>query len=213
MDTDKIISFCKFFKSVIRNVENEIQNKNKILTFKDILYCCLYMNGTSSSYSLTNINMYINNIVDISDTVLKKERNTIDYTYFKQVSDSLLDFIYEYVDEPRIIGVDGTYIPLSIKLKENNFRTSKRNTYCISLISSLFDINNKILINYNLCKNMDERKGLIDQLEYLREGDILVIDRGYYSKKLLMLLHENKINAIFRMRENSLVVKKMIKKG
>ena len=104
-----------------------------------------------------------------------------------------------------------TNFPLSIKLKKEGFRVSKNNTYCIGLISSLFDVNKNLLINYNLCKN--ERSGLIYQMKYLYEGDILLLDRGYYSRYLLSLFNDNKIDVIFRMKKNSILIKKLIKKG
>ena len=211
MNIENIIVFCRFIRMIIDETNNEFNNK--IISFKDILYCCLYMNGTSCSYSLANIHMCMNDIIDVSDNSLKKKRNKICYTHFKQISDSLIKFIYEDDNERRIIGVDGTYIPISINFKEDGFRVSKKDTYCIGLISSLFDINKKLVINYNLCSDSNERNGLMNQIEYLRKGDILVMDRGYYSKKLLIFLNKLEIDVILRMKDNLLIVKKMIKKG
>ena len=114
-------------------------------------------------------------------------------------------------------------IHLSVKQKiisAKNARLSKLIFYlakkciidsiCIGLISSLFDVNKNISINYRLCKN--ERSGLIDQIKYLYEGDILLLDRGYYSKHLLSLLNKNKIDVIFRMKKNNILVKELIEK-
>lgn len=171
------------------------------------------MNGSSCSYSLANINMCMNDIIDVSDTALKNKRNAICYIHFKKVSHTLLDFIYQENNNPRIIGVDGIYIPLSIKLEKFGLQTSTRNTYCIGLVSSLYDIDKKMLINYNLFKKHDERKSLIDQMEYLKPNDILIMDRGYYSKELLFLLNEKEIQVIFRMKSNSLMVKDLVKKN
>ena len=211
MDMEKIITFIKFIRMIINQVNNEFDNK--IISFKDILYCCLYMNGTSCSYSLANINMCINDIIDVSDTSFKKRRDKISFTYFKQISDTLINFIYEDDTEKRIIGVDGTYIPLSIIFEEEGFEVSKNNTYCIGLINSLFDINKKLVINYNLRNDRNERNGLMSQIEYLKKGDILVMDRGYYSRKLVIFLNKLEIDVILRMMDNSLLVKEMIKKG
>ena len=105
-----------------------------------------------------------------------------------------MDFIYNENDTPRIIAVDGTYIPLSINLKQYGFKTSVNNTYCTGLVSSLFDINKKMLINYRLCKKYNERKALMSQIGYLKPNDILIMDRGYYSKQLLFFLDDNNIN-------------------
>ena len=110
MDIEKLVTFCEFFRSTIESID-DASIRTKIITFKDIIYCCLYMNGSSSSYSLANINMCNNDIIDVSDTALKNKRNAIDYIHFKKISDALLNFVYQGgEDEPRIIGVDGTYI-------------------------------------------------------------------------------------------------------
>ena len=70
MNIDEPMEFCKFFKSIVKKINNKISSRTRCITFKDILYCCLYMNGNSFSYSMTNINMYINNIIDVSDVAL-----------------------------------------------------------------------------------------------------------------------------------------------
>ena len=207
MDIDSIIPFCNFIKVSVDRINTNI--RNKIISFKDILYCSLYMNSIPCSYSLANINMGTKEIIDVSDDALKKKRKNTSFQYLKQISDSLIDFIYKDDNDPRVIGVDGTYISLSIKLKSEGFATSRRNTYCIALISSLFDVNKKLLINYSLTSNRNERQGLVDQLEYLKVGDILIMDRGYFSKDLLHTLHKFGIDVIFRMKKNSYLVKQL----
>src|ERR1700722_2623579 len=176
MNIDKPIEFCKFFKSIVKKVNEEVSTKNEILKFKDILYCCLYMNGNSYSYSLANMHMYMDNIIDVSDCALIKRRKTISHIHFKKIRNGILNFIYKNNNTPRIIGVDGTYIPLSINLKKYGFPCTTTNTFCTGLISSLFDLDRKVVINYRLRKNHDERNALISQLKYLQPGDILIMD-------------------------------------
>lgn len=211
MNIDNIITFCHFFKSIINELSNEINTK--VLTFREILYCCLYMNGCSCSYSLANINMYLHDIIDVTDTTLKLARDEVDFKHFKKINNMLLNFIYLSDNKQRIIGVDGTYIQLPIELKDYGFNVSENNTYCIALVSSVYDISNDMLINYRLHKRNDERAALMKQMNYLRKGDILIMDRGYYSKKLLSALVEKGIEVVFRMQVSSLLIKELIKKG
>ena len=105
MSIDNIIPLCNFIKSFVDKIN--INNRNKIISFKD----SLYMNSIPCSYSLANINMCMKEIIDVSDDALKKKRQNTDFYYFKQISDYLIDFIYKDNEESRIIGVDGTYIP------------------------------------------------------------------------------------------------------
>ena len=69
MDFEKLTTFCKFFRATIESINNDASSKTKKITFKDILYCCLYMNSSSCSYSLAN--MCMNDIIDVSDTAIK----------------------------------------------------------------------------------------------------------------------------------------------
>ena len=118
MDISGLVTFGKFFRLTVDDINEKCLGTQRKITFKDILYCCLYMNGTSCSYSLANINICMNNIIDVSDTALKNKRDTYNYTYFKEICNALLDFIYNNNNDSRIIAVDGTYIPLSINLKK-----------------------------------------------------------------------------------------------
>ena len=69
-------------------------------------------------------------------------------------------------------------------------------------MSTLFDIETEIPINYGLFKNNNERSALISQLEYVKANDILIMDKGYYSKELLFVLHTSNIKVIFRLKTN-----------
>jgi hypothetical protein len=75
--------------------------------------------------------------------------------------------------------------------------TSVRKTYCTGLISSLFDIDNKMLINYKLYKKHDERSALMKQINYLRKGDIVIMDRGYYGKNFYFFSMKKKSKLFF----------------
>ena len=71
------------------------------------------MNGNNCSFSLTNIHMFINKIIDVTDSSLKQKANSINFDYFQRINDNLVNFIYKNKNT-RIIAVDGTYIPLKI---------------------------------------------------------------------------------------------------
>jgi hypothetical protein len=74
--------------------------------------------------------------------------------------------------------------------------------YCISLISTLFDIEREIPINYGLFINATERNALREQFKYLKKNDIIIMDRGYYCKDLLFELNKLEVKVIFRLKNN-----------
>jgi hypothetical protein len=54
---DELIEFCNFFRYIVEIINTDILVRHNILSFNNILCCCMYINGNSWSYSLTNIIM------------------------------------------------------------------------------------------------------------------------------------------------------------
>jgi hypothetical protein len=71
------------------------------------------MNSNQCSYSLVNINMAINEIINVTDSALVHKRSSINSFHFKKINETLLKCIYKN-NKPKIIGIDETFIPLSI---------------------------------------------------------------------------------------------------
>ena len=113
----------------------------------------------------------------------------------------------------RFVGCDGMQVNVNKSLINNDdVKSSKSGNYGIVLISSLFDIMNKIPINYSPTKStetnfnkkkVNETTGLLDQLHLLNSNDVLVLDNWYFSKNLQKTFVDNDIGYIFRMKKNS----------
>lgn len=201
MEETQILYFKKIIIDTINKINNKVKNRDRKISLKDVIYYSSYLIGNNISYSLTNIHLGHKNILDVSDGALIKKRNLIHSKYFKEVNDELLKYIYKN-KKNRTLAVDGSRIALLKSLSEYDYRLSRTGNYCSVLISSLIDIENEILINYNLCKHKNERLALREQFEYLQENDILIMDRGYFSYELLYDLHIMKIKPIFRLASN-----------
>ena len=87
------------------------------------------------------------------------------------------------------------------------FHSINHTNYTNSIISGLYDINKKIIINYNHSINKNEREAFIEQFKYIRKGDTLIFDRGYYSEELVNLLIKKNVDYIFRVKNNLSYVK------
>ena len=159
----------KTINTSINNINRKINIRNTKLSFKDIIYCTSLMIGNNQSYDIVNASLKINNIVDVSTRALINYKNNIHNTFFNKINNDLILFIYKECNH-RIIAVDGTYVNLFKSLVNEGFNISRNKNYCISLISTLFDIEREIPINYRLSINNSERSALIKQLEYLNEG-------------------------------------------
>ena len=109
----------------------------------------------------------------------------------------------------RFLAVDGSRISMNKKIahKESCFQLTKSGSYTTSLLTSVYDIDNKIPVALNLTGHHNERDGFLDCLDHLRKGDCLIFDRGYYSYDLLKKLKERELDFIFRIKSNSKLLK------
>jgi hypothetical protein len=195
-------------QEVVHICTEEIKKRSRKLTFTDIIYCSCLMIGNNLSYATANAHLKIQKIVDTSTRSLVQYKNNIHNKFFNKINNDLLSFIYEKC-ERRILAVDGTYISLLKLLFNEGFSLSKSGNYCTALISTIFDVEREIPINYRLSTGKNERKTLIEQLKYIKSGDILIMDRGYYSHELLYRLNNLGIKVIFRLTTNLKNVSKM----
>jgi len=215
MDILKIKELQKILNTNIKNINNKIIKRNRKINFKDILYRFIYKCINNASYqdvsSKINLNFIERNInTTISKTAFIKKRNIIPNKYFLDINNSFINHIFNNDKKPRIYGVDGSFINLFRSFEKYNYSyASKNNTYSQKIISCLYDIENKIPINYFLLKNRNEREGFRNQIKYLKSGDIVIFDRGYYSYDLIEKLELIGVNYIFRLKSNKKEVQYM----
>ena len=142
-----------------------------------------------------------------------KKKNKIDNNLFLKLNNNILNDIYKNVNKNnRYILVDGSHVTMYKELDKYGFKYgSKKKTYTKCKISGIKDYNNNIPINYKINKDMNERQGFIEQLEYIDCNDILIFDRGYPDNKLLKILNDKNFNYIMRYKKSDLNVKFLIK--
>ena len=217
MNIDKIKIFQKILNNNIKNINNKIIKRNRKIDFKDIIYGSIYkcINNTSYEDIIYKINKnFINK--NINQTITKsafiQKRNYIPNEYFLNINDTFINFIYKNIKNPRIIAVDGSFLNLYKSFDKYGYEYASDNkNYCKAIISCLYDITNKIPINYYLFKKRDERSAFKEQIKYLRFNDIVIFDRGYYSFDIVEKLNKIGVNYIFRLKYNKKEVQYMKK--
>jgi hypothetical protein len=215
MNIDKIKTFQKILNNNIKNINNKIIKRNRKIDFKDIIYGSIYktINNTSYEDVTYQINKtFINKNIDITITksAFIQKRNDIPNEYFLNINDSFINFIYKNIKKPRIIAVDGSFLNLYKSFDKYGYEYASENkSYCKAIISCLYDIDNKIPINYYLFKKRDERDAFKEQIKYLRTDDIVIFDRGYFSYDIIDKLNNKGINYIFRLKYNKKEVQYM----
>jgi hypothetical protein len=195
------------FKTCINESLDKIQNfltsnGNTIIFFKEVVYYTSYLLGNNVSFDIVNSHLKIHDIADVSKKCIVQAKNNIDIECYERFNNYLLDHIYSEING-RMIAVDGSNVHLLKSLNKDGFKfADTNNNTCRGLISTLFDVDREIPINYNLVCHTNERLALMEQIHHLKENDILIMDRGYYSRNLLLHLNKHDLQVIFRLRNN-----------
>lgn len=153
----------------------------------------------------------------ISPNNFKIDRNK--KSFIRNNGDDIDMSLYVNRSNKRFIAIDGDQINTNKKLvNKRTIKLSKNGLYGIGLINNMFDVLNKIPINYDLIessekdfnkKKFNERKGLLDNINKLNNNDIVIVDKGYYSDKVMKELNDNNNGYIFRMKDNCKLFKNM----
>ncbi len=104
----------------------------------------------------------------------------------------------------RTFAVDGSKLNLPRPLLESGYRTPGPTAYYPQgLLSCLYRLQSRLPIDFGLHAHADERRAARLHLDALAPGDVVVYDRGYYSRALLQAHLERGLHAVFRLQANA----------
>ena len=67
-------------------------------------------------------------------------------------------------------------------------------------MSCLYNLQEKIIYDFNLVNHMNERLCALEHMKKLTDHDIMIFDRGYFSYLLFYKVLESNVQAIFRIQ-------------
>lgn len=102
----------------------------------------------------------------------------------------------------QVFATDGSKINLPHELSEDGYKIydEKRRHYPTGLMSVLYNLGEGMVYDFVLQSHMDERICAIEHMDKMSQGDILVLDRGYFSYLLLYKSLEKGIHMICRIQ-------------
>lgn len=228
---NNIIVMLNNLKEYFMNIENKIVRRHRKTTIRDIFHVMSISQALDLSIdsSISHINLKYKKNVCTKRSYLDR-LDKIDADIFKENISHLLLLINNIKNKNHIIkelnksnnehskklAVDGTYAYMSEKIKfepgDKTFNYSQNGCCLKVLISAIYDIENKMPIDYTL-GNKDERKLLESQINnnIIEKGDMIIHDRGYYSAKLLNEYKNKGIDCLFRMKKCNNLCKKLNK--
>ena len=107
----------------------------------------------------------------------------------------------------RTFAIDGTRMNLPRPLAEAGYPLPNANAhYPQGLVSCLYRLETKTPVDFSLSANADERAAARAHLDALSPGDVVVVDRGYFSFVLVHAMVSRGLHPVFRLQRNSAAV-------
>ena len=104
----------------------------------------------------------------------------------------------------RTFAIDGINMNLPRPLAEAGYPLPLTNVhYPLGLVSCLYRLETKTPVDFSLSPNADERSAALAHLDALSPGDVVVVDRGYFSFVLLHAMVSRGLCPVFQLQRNS----------
>jgi len=166
------------------------------------------------------------NIREVTKGAFTQARSKLSHEVFIRMNQSVNDTFYSEApylvwNKMRLLSVDGTRLVLpnhkSVKEEfgEHSFGPKADSKRSLAMGSFLYDPINMLTLDAQIAPYASsERELLYKHLEKVKQGDLLLLDRGYPSIALIFLLSARGIRFCMRMKENWwLNVKEFLESG
>lgn len=145
----------------------------------------------------------------VSASSLCEARQKMPESIFIQINQQLLAMREESDPLPlwrghRVFGVDGSKINVPHEMLTAGYKAPNRHQYYPQgLMSTLYHLGSGLIYDGILSPDKGERTCLLAHMERLSSGDVLVLDRGYFSYLILVKAIEKGIHLICRMQSGT----------
>lgn len=142
----------------------------------------------------------------VSQSSIAKARRRVDPDLFRDVHGIILKHGGEGPrwKGHRILAIDGSKMNLPRQLVDEGYLTPSRTShYPQGLVSCLYRTGDGVPVTFSLSSHACERTAARGHFPELRKGDIVVMDRGYFSFGMLYDLHWRGVHPVFRLPANS----------
>lgn len=145
----------------------------------------------------------------VAASAMSAARARVDEAVFKQLNAAILGQAEESERDRlwrghRLFAVDGSKVNLPRQLVACGYRVPSDNAhYPQGLVSCLYRLRSRVPVDFDLVPHDNERKAARPHLDALCAGDVMVLDRGYYSWEMLDHLVARGLHAVFRIRKKA----------
>ncbi|WP_141096830.1 IS4 family transposase [Photorhabdus luminescens] len=105
----------------------------------------------------------------------------------------------------RVYAIDGSKLNVPRGLLENGYKTPKNTSrhYPYAMMSCLYDVMSGLIYDIDLVEYNNERACALKHFSRLKNNDVIIFDRGYFSYYMLHQITNNDLNVVFRIQEGN----------
>ena len=130
-----------------------------------------------------------------------KIQENIFKTINQQIHNNACEHIYA-IDGSKIRVHDG-FKKLGYKSRTCEANVPRKAKRPLAMLSSLSGVNSDTIHNYTVTKHFNERLVVPELISKLKPGDIVLLDRGYYSQNLFTHFVESKMHCVMRLKKDA----------
>ena len=208
LNTDKILLELK--ESInfwTKTIQPFCQDRVRKIRTVDIFEFVLQLAKNRSEGAQTILNMMYSEKNMLSKKVLKSSmseaRDKVVVNMWNQVIHDISKSLRKNIKSRRYFAIDGTVIALQNADFDGDYKKKNSSYVPHGYGSVLYDIDYQFPIDVILEGHCDERSLAIRHLDHLEKGDVVIMDRGYYSKKLFSEFTRKGVHVVFRMKSNT----------
>tara|TARA_B100002003_G_scaffold248245_1_gene281600 strand:+ start:205 stop:1551 length:1347 start_codon:yes stop_codon:yes gene_type:complete len=184
--------------------------------FLVIFICKLVLSKNKQGYASLLEELWENNRfselqgVPVSASSICEARQKLPPEIFKRLNENILsaytqESSLELWNGHRVFAVDGSKINLPRRLIDYGYKAPNHYQYYPKgLMSTLYHLSSGFIFDGILTSDKSERHCLFDHMDTLSVGDILVLDRGYFSYLVLYKAVEKGVHLICRIQSGNI---------
>ena len=137
-------------------------------------------------------------------STMNEARDKIKINIWHLIFDDISQLIQSQIKGRRYFAIDGSSMKTQHSQDFVDAYGYKSKSYLPHAFTSLlYDIDYGFPIHAIISESTDERLAAMQHMSYIKKGDVVVMDRGYYSKLLFKAFTDKGIHVVFRMKSDT----------
>ena len=182
--------------------------RKRKMPFENLLFFMLNSAKRSTQIELTDYMGLFTTHKNITKSAYCQQRMNLKHEAFIELNDDFVNGFYEKAEytkwnDFRIVCIDGStlLLPYSNKIREEFGVNSDTNNVPMSRVTTLYDPLNDLMIDSSISPNNSaEIRMAVEHFQKLKNGDLLLLDRGFGARWLFYILLHKKIDFVIRIQ-------------